>query len=47
MFFLAAMIEGFLSPTGLDYTIKAAMAILSIGMLMFYFIVLGFPWKAR
>jgi uncharacterized membrane protein SpoIIM required for sporulation len=47
MFFLAALIEGFLSPTSLDYAIKAAVAILSSGMLMFYFIFLGFPWKAR
>lgn len=46
MFFLAAMIEGFLSPTSLDYTIKATVAIMSSGMLMFYFIFLGFPWKA-
>lgn len=46
MFFMAAMIEGFLSPTSLDYSIKATVAIMSSGMLMFYFIFLGFPWKA-
>lgn len=47
MFFLAAMIEGFLSPTSLPYALKAGVAILSSGMLVFYFIMLGFPWKAR
>ncbi|MHB0956999.1 MAG: stage II sporulation protein M [Pirellulaceae bacterium] len=47
MFFLAALIEGFLSPTSVDYAIKSAVAIVSSGMLMFYFIFLGFPWKAR
>ena len=43
LFFLAAMIEGFLSPTALPYWFKAGIAILSSGMLMFYFIVLGIP----
>jgi uncharacterized membrane protein SpoIIM required for sporulation len=47
MFFLAALIEGFLSPTSLPYALKAGVAILSSGMLVFYFIVLGFPWRAR
>jgi hypothetical protein len=40
------MIEGFLSPTALPYWLKAGVAILSSGMLMFYFVVLGFPRKA-
>lgn len=43
MFFLAAMIEGFLSPSAAPYAIKASVAILSSGMLMFYFVVLGYP----
>lgn len=43
MFFLAAMIEGFISPTGLPYALKATVAVVSSGLLMFYFVVLGFP----
>ena len=47
LFFLAAVIEGFISPTGLPYVIKASIAILSSGMLGFYFLILGFPRKGR
>lgn len=43
LFFLAALIEGFLSPSSAPYPVKAAVAILSSGLLMFYFLVLGFP----
>ena len=43
LFFLAALIEGFVSPSSLPYAVKAAVAIISSGLLMFYFIVLGFP----
>lgn len=43
LFFLAALIEGFISPSALPYPFKAGVAIASSGMLMFYFIVLGFP----
>ncbi|WP_164101906.1 stage II sporulation protein M [Candidatus Laterigemmans baculatus] len=43
MFFLAAFTEGFISPSPLPYVVKAAWAILSSGLLMFYFVVLGFP----
>ncbi len=43
LFFFAALIEGLLSPTSAPYGLKAAVAILSSGMLMFYFVVLGFP----
>ncbi len=43
LFFLAALIEGFLSPSALPYTFKATVAVLSSGMLMFYFVVLGYP----
>ncbi|HJS06190.1 MAG TPA: stage II sporulation protein M [Pirellulales bacterium] len=41
LFMLAAFIEGFISPSRLPYTIKAFVAALSSGLLMFYFIVLG------
>jgi uncharacterized membrane protein SpoIIM required for sporulation len=47
MFFLAAMIEGFLSPSALPYALKATVAVLSSGLLMFYFVVLGFPRRSR
>lgn len=43
MFFMAALIEGFYSPSALPYWSKAAVAIISSGLLTFYFIVLGFP----
>jgi uncharacterized membrane protein SpoIIM required for sporulation len=43
MFMIAAMIEGFLSPTAAPYWLKATVAILSSGVLTFYFVVLGFP----
>lgn len=43
LFFLAALIEGFISPTSLPYAFKASVAILSSGMLLIYFVVLGFP----
>jgi uncharacterized membrane protein SpoIIM required for sporulation len=46
MFFLAALIEGFLSPSGLPYALKATVAVLSSGLLMFYFVVLGYPRKS-
>src|SRR5262249_40904040 len=43
MFFMAALIEGFLSPSGAPYWVKAFVAILSSSLLAFYFGVLGFP----
>ena len=43
LFVLAAFIEGFISPSSLSYTVKATVAILSTGALLFYFIALGFP----
>ena len=46
MFCLAAMIEGFLSPSAAPYWVKALVAMLSSGMLAFYFVVLGFPRRA-
>lgn len=43
LFFLAAFTEGFISPSPLPYSVKAGWAIMSSGLLMFYFVVLGFP----
>jgi uncharacterized membrane protein SpoIIM required for sporulation len=43
LFFLAALIEGFLSPTSAPYWIKAGVAVLASLSLMVYFVVLGFP----
>jgi uncharacterized membrane protein SpoIIM required for sporulation len=43
MFFLAALIEGFLSPSAAPYPVKVLVAILSSSLLAFYFVVLGFP----
>jgi uncharacterized membrane protein SpoIIM required for sporulation len=47
MFFLAALIEGFLSPSGAPYPIKVMVALLSSGILAVYFIVLGFPSEIK
>lgn len=46
LFILAALIEGFLSPSILPYWTKATVAVLSTLALLFYFIVLGFPRRA-
>lgn len=43
MFFFAALIEGFISPSALPYELKATVAVISCGLLTFYFVVLGFP----
>jgi len=43
MFVMAAMIEAFVSPSRLPYEVKAAVAVLSSAMLMWYFVILGFP----
>ena len=43
MFLLAALIEGFLSPSSAPYSVKAFVAVLSAGLLTFYFAVLGHP----
>jgi uncharacterized membrane protein SpoIIM required for sporulation len=43
LFFLAAIIEAFLSPSAAPYAVKAAVALISSGLLMFYFVVLGYP----
>jgi uncharacterized membrane protein SpoIIM required for sporulation len=43
LFGLAALIEGFLSPSPAPYWVKAAVAVISSGALMFYFVMLGYP----
>jgi uncharacterized membrane protein SpoIIM required for sporulation len=43
LFFMAALIEGFLSPSAAPYAVKIAVALLSSALLMFYFVVLGLP----
>ena len=45
MFFMAAMIEGFVSPSVLPYGVKAGIAIASSAFLIFYFVILGYPRK--
>ena len=47
LFVLAAMIEAFLSPSAAPYAIKAAVAVLSCVLLVFYFVVLGYPRKRK
>jgi uncharacterized membrane protein SpoIIM required for sporulation len=47
LFALAAAVEGFVSPSGLSYRwIKAPVAVFSAGLLVFYFVVLGFPRRS-
>lgn len=43
LFVLAALTEGFLSPSPLPYLVKCGWAIFSSGLISFYFVVLGFP----
>ena len=43
LFFLAAMTEGMLSPSSIPYLFKAIWAVFSSALLMFYFVVLGYP----
>lgn len=47
LFFLAAMTEGLLSPSGVPYLFKAAWGMFSSGLLMFYFVVLGYPSEEK
>ncbi|KAA1258884.1 hypothetical protein LF1_14080 [Rubripirellula obstinata] len=46
LFCMAAFTEGFLSPSPAPYIVKAAWAVLSSGLISFYFVVLGFPRDA-
>ena len=43
LFLLAAGIEAFVSPSAAPYSVKAGIAVLSTVMLLFYFVVLGYP----
>lgn len=43
LFCLAALIEGYVSPSALPYGAKASVAVLSTCLLLFYFIILGYP----
>ena len=43
LFLLAALTEGLLSPSGLPYVLKAVWGMFSSALLMFYFVVLGYP----
>lgn len=43
LFLFAAIIEGFLSPSVAPYFVKATVAALSTGLLLFYFVLLGYP----
>ena len=43
LFILAAFTEGFISPSPLPYAVKALFAIVSASLLMFYFVILGYP----
>ncbi len=47
LFFLAALTEGFISPSPMPYLFKITWAILSAGLISFYFVVLGFPESAK
>ena len=43
LFIMAAFTEGFLSPSSAPYVVKAGWAIVSSGLITFYFVILGFP----
>ncbi len=43
LFCLAAVIEGFISPSGLPYSAKVGVAFVSAALLLFYFVILGYP----
>ena len=46
LFFLAALIEGFVSPSSAPFWFKATVSVIASGTLMFYFIILGYPREA-
>ncbi len=43
LFFLAALTEGLLSPTSIPYLFKAMWAVFSSTLMIYYFVVLGYP----
>jgi uncharacterized membrane protein SpoIIM required for sporulation len=42
LFCLAAVIEGFISRAAIPYSMKAGIAVASSGLMMFYFVLLGY-----
>ena len=46
LFIMAALIEAYVSPAPVPYSYKAGVAVLSAGLLMFYFVGLGIPREA-
>jgi len=46
LFALAAMIEAMISPSAAPYWVKALVAVLSTGILLIYFVLLGYPRQA-
>jgi uncharacterized membrane protein SpoIIM required for sporulation len=46
LFCLAALIEGFLSPSSFPYEVKAAVALLSTALMALYIFGLGIRWRA-
>lgn len=46
LFFLAALTEGFLSPSSAPYWLKATFAVVACFLLTVYFVVLGFPRRS-
>ncbi|MFI4959819.1 MAG: stage II sporulation protein M, partial [Lysobacterales bacterium] len=47
LFCLAAVIEAYISPSALPYAVKAAVAVFSSGILLFYFVMLGYPREGQ
>lgn len=47
LFMMAALIEAFVSPSPLPYSVKIGVCVFSILTLVFYFVVLGYPRKGR
>ena len=46
LFGMAAVIEAFLSPTAAPYALKVAVAAASVLLMLFYFVILGYPRRA-
>lgn len=46
LFVVAGMIEAFVSPSDLPYIFKAGVAVMTSGILLFYFVLLGWPRSA-
>jgi len=46
LFFLAALTEGLLSPTTVPYLFKAMWGVFASTLLVYYFVVLGYPTES-